>query len=310
MTPGHGDLARLERLRARFLGASPGAGAYWESEDDLAAYDRTFAQRIAWKWHAVLAELRELGWTPPPGPLLDWGCGSGVAGRAVVDAFGADAFTRLSVHDASPLAVAFALRRARERFPGLPAAHDEPGAVGTLVVSHVLNELDPLARHDLLETAARSAAVLWVEPGTHADSRTLGAQREVLRASFRVVSPCPHGGPCGMLAPGRERDWCHHFARPPVDAFTSPVWAELSRALGIDLRSLPYSHLVLDRREPPAHPAGSWRILARPAVHKAHAEVLACSDGGVAPRTLAQRADPALHRALDRGRFNPLRPPD
>ena len=54
------DWAALERLRAGFLAGDGAAGAYWQSAADVAAYDLTFAQRIAWKWEAVLAELRAL----------------------------------------------------------------------------------------------------------------------------------------------------------------------------------------------------------------------------------------------------------
>ena len=87
------DFALLERLRARFLDAPSEGGDYWSSPDLLAAYDATFGERIGWKWDAVLAELRARGWAPPAGTaVLDWGCGSGVAGRRVLGAFGAPHF--------------------------------------------------------------------------------------------------------------------------------------------------------------------------------------------------------------------------
>lgn len=80
------DWEVLDRLRARFLRG--GSGDYWRSWHDLAQYDHTFGQRVAWKWAAVLGELGRLGWQPPVDAVLDWGCGSGVAGRCVRDFLG------------------------------------------------------------------------------------------------------------------------------------------------------------------------------------------------------------------------------
>ena len=80
MPPQDPDLSTLERLRQGFLAGTAGQQDYWRSARDLAAYDATFAQRIGWKWDFVLEDLMALGWKPPAGPVLDWGCGSGIAG--------------------------------------------------------------------------------------------------------------------------------------------------------------------------------------------------------------------------------------
>src|ERR1051326_2732518 len=113
------DWSALERLRAAFLAGAAGAGDYWQRESDLASYDATFAQRIGWKWDYVLAELERRGWSPPRGELLDWGCGSGIAGRAFLDFFGSESVKALRVSDRSPLAMQFAAKRAREKYPTL-----------------------------------------------------------------------------------------------------------------------------------------------------------------------------------------------
>ena len=93
------DWSALEKLRAAFLAGTAGATDYWQSETDLANYDATLAQRIGWKWDYVLAELSRRGWLPPGGELLDWGCGSGIAGRAFLDHFGTKSQTRLHLWD-------------------------------------------------------------------------------------------------------------------------------------------------------------------------------------------------------------------
>ena len=97
----------------------------------------------------------------------------------------------------------------------------------------MLNELAAADRDALLQLAARAEAVLWVEPGTHADSRALGAVREQLREAFTVVAPCVHTDACGVLAPGCERHWCHNFAAPPPGLLAQAHWAEFARRLGI-----------------------------------------------------------------------------
>src|SRR6266542_2182017 len=114
------DWASLDRLRDTFLTAEPTGANYWTSRSDLENYDFTFAQRIAWKWDAVLGELELRGWSPPPGgPLLDWGCGSGIAGRQVAEFFGPQHFASLRVFDRSPLAMEFAVESAQTTIPSL-----------------------------------------------------------------------------------------------------------------------------------------------------------------------------------------------
>lgn len=297
------DWTALARLRDGFLTGAGAAGAYWQSRADLAAYDLTFAQRIAWKWDAVLAELKLRGWTPPPGELLDWGCGSGVAGRCVVRAFGAENFSALRLFDHSALAMEFAAARARSAFPQLTvnAGVPEAGNPGLLVLSHVLNELPDADREALLQLAHRSAAVLWVEPGTHADSRALIAMRERLQEDFEVIAPCTHSEACGLLATGNERHWCHNFAVPPPGIMADSDWVRFGQRMGIDLRSLPYSFLALERRglRGGAQRFAGWqRIVGSPRVYKGFARVLGCEAGGVRDLTLQKRDAPEVFRRL------------
>jgi hypothetical protein len=309
------DWTALDRLREGFLQRQGADGSYWNSRDDLANYDFTYAQRIGWKWDAVLQELRRRGWTPPPGPMLDWGCGSGIAARRVLDTFGAAPCHTLRVFDRSPLAMDYAATRAAERFPGLRvetwdpttalAAEAEDGP-GTLVISHVLNELDEAGGKALRAVIDRAAAVLWVEPGTHADSRALIAVRASLRDTFHVIAPCPHQEACGLLAPENARHWCHHFADPPPGLMADAHWVRFAQRAGIDLRRLPYSFLVLERK--PARditaglPGSDWnRVLGEPRMYKGFAKVLACQAGGVRELELQKRDAPDLFKAMKAG---------
>lgn len=297
------DWAALERLRGAFLSGTGTAGAYWQSPSDLASYDLTFAQRIAWKWDAVLVELQARGWTPPAGPVLDWGCGSGVASRCVLRAFGPDTFSALHLFDRSSLAVEFAAERARAAFPKLPVqAGDVAGERGgLLVLSHVLNELPEAGREALVEVLRRADAVLWLEPGTHADSRSLVAMRERLRDEFTVIAPCTHQETCGLLTAGNERHWCHNFATPPPGVMADSDWVRFAQRLGIDLRSLPYSFLVLERKGLRTAEArfSAWsRVVGAPRVYKGFAKLFSCEASGVRDLTLQKRDAPELFKRL------------
>lgn len=308
MNPARIDWPALERLRAAFLAGTAGHADYWREEQDLASYDATFAQRIGWKWDFVLAGLRRRGWSPPRAPLLDWGCGSGIAGRAFLDFFSVNSVSGLWLWDRSAMAMDFAATRARQKYAALPVESGLPGREGesfggTLLLSHVLTELDAAQLDALLTLVAGAACVLWIEPGTHAASRALGAVRERLRERFEVVAPCPHQGSCGLLTPGQERHWCHHFAEPPPGVFTDGDWARFATLTGIDLRSLPLSYLVLDRRAGavPSLPPGAARVIGQPRTYKAYARIFACDATGVSDRELGRRAFPELFRRIRKG---------
>lgn len=299
------DWAALDRLRDGFLHGAAADGPYWQSASALASYDLTYGERIGWKWDHVLTELQLRGWTPSARSILDWGCGSGVAGRRVIERFGQSSFDELLLWDHEPLAVGFAGDRAEAAFPALRVGAVTPGflagdePVGLLVISHVLNELAPAAQEILLQLIRRASAVIWVESGTHRVSRELGTLREGLRGRFHVVAPCTHQGACPMLAPENARDWCHHFAAPPPEIFANPDWVKFGQRAGIDLRSLPYSFLVLDR-EPPRLAAGWSHIIGRPEHFKPYARFLNCDAGGLEQLTVPKRSPDGLYKALER----------
>ena len=121
------DWNALDRLRARFLEAGAADVPYWQSASDLASYDRTFGERIGWKWDHVLRELTLRQWRPKSRAVFDWGCGSGIAARRVIASFGATNFDSLTVWDHSPLACDFATDAAQRSFPKLKINQATPG---------------------------------------------------------------------------------------------------------------------------------------------------------------------------------------
>jgi hypothetical protein len=75
-------------------------------------------------------------------------------------------------------------------------------------------------------------------------------------------------------------------------------WAKFANMLGIDLRDLPVSFLVLDRRTPPAVSACAGRVIGHARLYKAHALVLGCDASGVSERRLMKRDHAEEFRAL------------
>ncbi len=307
------DWKALDRLRDKFLHGTAAGAPYWESPDDLASYDLTYGERIGWKWDHVLRELRLRGWSPGTNArhVFDWGCGSGVAARRVISFFGAEHFETLTVWDHSPLATDYAEQAAQRAFPALRVAQATPGLlasdspIGLLIISHVLNELAPDSLAALRGLIARADAVLWVEPGTHAISRDLGTIRDDLRSIFRIVAPCTHELGCPMFAEGNDRHWCHFFAPPPSEIFANPDWVKFGHRAGIDLRSLPYAFVALEKNpanrspSPTTNPTLS-RVIGRVEHFKPYARLLNCDANGLAELELLKRADPALFKQLDR----------
>ncbi len=304
------DWSILDRLREGFISGAAANGPYWQSSADLAHYDFTYAERIGWKWDAVLDELAARAWSPAPGLIVDWGCGSGIASRRVLARWPALVTTsQLRLADHSTAAVDFATDRARRTFPGLEVAPFNAAAaepVATLVVSHVLNELNPTQSAELFALMARAQTVIWVEPGTSDVAARLIRAREELRHTFRVILPCPHQGPCGLLDPANERDWCHHYAKAPKGIYADADWVRFGQRAGVDLRSLPYACLVLENqahdRRHAEMPEGAARILARPQFFKPYARLLSCEAPGVSFETIPKRKAAPLLKALEKTR--------
>ena len=297
----------LDRLREQFLSGRPPDGPYWRSDEDLANYDFTYGERIGWKWDAVLAELESRGWRPGADTVFDWGCGSGIAGRRVASWLGRERVRALRLWDHSGLAAEFARTAATREQPGLPVEVVTPGflagnqPIGVLVVSHVLNELPVEELAALRSLAARAAAILWVEPGTHEVAEALVEVREQLRSDFRVVAPCTHQAACGLRRPELAHHWCHHFADPPAGIHADANWVRFGQRAGIDLRSLPYSFLALERGaapRPAATAAPLARVIGAPRMYKGFAKILSCDPQAVTELVLQKRDDPALFRSF------------
>ena len=154
--------------------------------------------------------------------------------------------------------------------------------------------------------AAKATSILWIEPGTYEASLTLIAIRERLRTRMNVVAPCTHQGRCGILDEGNERHWCHHFAKPPPEIFLDANWTRFAKMTGVDLRSLPLSFIVLDKRPVTELPAGATRIIGHPRVYKPYALALGSGADGLKEYRISKRYLPEAFRKARKGILEPL----
>ncbi|NDC25683.1 MAG: methyltransferase domain-containing protein [Proteobacteria bacterium] len=233
----------LESLRNRFLSEefSP-TTSYWSTEEVLEQYHSTFAERIGWKWDAVLRDFEtKLSQSSiVPKALLDWGCGTGIAALKLAEKFYRRGLEEIVLWDRSPASIRFSMKVIQNQFPLLKVRAWDCQEVPkdfVLVCSHILNELSSEAEKELKRIIDLSQWVFWVEPGTPEHSRKLIELRESLRSHFTVVAPCPHQLSCGLLDHSQKNNWCHFFAPPPAQVFQSSFWREFSLKLKIDLRS-------------------------------------------------------------------------
>jgi ribosomal protein RSM22 (predicted rRNA methylase) len=295
------EVKDLQRLRQLFLEAPTRGGLadYWQDDALLELYDNTYARRIGWKWQAVIGELIERRWSPPAQirRWTDWGCGSGVAAETLLSLRPDWSPPEIICSDRSQRARAFSARKLSSHAPSARVSAHSPdqlniGSADLVLVSHVLTEISSADLQNLLNSVRSASALIWVEPGIPLCSQRLIQVRKELSDDFEVVAPCPHSSACPL--DGKERDWCHFFAPPPAGLFQDADWTHLARELGIDLRSLPVSFLVLQRRQQTSQhvgqASGKNRLLARPRYYKGHAKVLLCeADGGLAEKQLQQR---------------------
>lgn len=293
------EVKELEKLRQLFLDApkTEGLDDYWQDTELLQLYDITYARRIGWKWSAVVGELAQRGWAPDHKieRWIDWGCGSGIATEIFAQTYATRNPNPVLLSDRSQRARQFAQNKIKSQFPEL-TVHECPPEELTfkktdlILISHVLTELNDSQLQRLTAQISTAGTIVWVEPGTPFCSRRLVGIRKELAADFSVISPCPHQSVCGLE--NSEKDWCHMFAQPPQDIFHDSDWSRFAKELNIDLRSLPTSFLVLERKDSIEANSASGqrkRLIGRPRFYKGQAKLILCDESGVRETSLQER---------------------
>ena len=298
------DWELLKQLRSVFLSETFSESRdYWTSPHLLQLYHQTFAQRIGWKWDAVLYEVvaRVVAENEKSFNVMDYGCGTGIASQKIIEHFGSRSISSVWLWDKSPNAINFCEKQLKEVAPELSIRKldfpEVPDGNWILCLSHIVNELTDRELQNVLELARKATYVFWVEPGTSGTSRKLIEVREKLRVEMNVIAPCTHQERCGMLTGENASHWCHHFALPPNQVYQSAFWHEFSRRLGIDLRSLPTSYLVLSTNKLNSSASESaCRVIGRPRLYKGNGKFLVCDEKGVEEMRLLERENKALFK--------------
>jgi SAM-dependent methyltransferase len=176
--------------------------------------------------------------------------------------------------------------------------------VGLCLVELVQGLTDERARGEalgcwcarLLGLLRPDGALVVLEPGDRERARALQHARAVVLAQgVTVFAPCPHAGPCPLLA--EPRDWCHE----DLTSVTLPPWlVPVAREAGLRWDGPTYAYLTLRRDgltlagalaragERPA------RLVGRPEVSKGRTAVRLC--GSFEARTDALAVDLHRHR--------------
>lgn len=258
---GTADWKLLDQMRQAYLGDK--AETLWSTTRSLELYDKFFGRRIADKWFSALDLLSQRGhgedfktWAAQqsgPMQIWDWGCGTGRATRSLLETFGMPA-QKLEVvlSDKLPFVEDWAWAAVQGENKKFEASRIKSSSLKidnfVLLVSHVLNELSSSQAGALADVSTQAAWVFWVENGSKSTSRHLSMIRNKLRHTHDILAPCLGQGGCPAVEGKPHSHWCHFFADRTADYFLDSDWAEFSKQLGVDLRSIPYSFFVARKK--------------------------------------------------------------
>jgi ribosomal protein RSM22 (predicted rRNA methylase) len=268
----------LSRGLTRSRPLAHGEVRYLEQDELLAAY-------LLFYWPVSYAQarevLREVG--APVGRVLDLGSGPGPMAAAALDA-GANEVWALDGSSRALQTCAALLAGCplhTRRWDPLHAPEIPSGTFDTILIGHLLNELDVGVRQRLvsrtLSHLSPGGHLLIIEPALRETSRSLLELRDRLIASKEavVVAPCLRQEECPALR--RPSDWCHAERRffPPM------LVEELSRAAALHREALKMTYLVLrSQGEPPVYSPDLFRVVSEPMLQKGQFRRYGCGPVG------------------------------
>jgi len=270
-----------QELSERYRGARPA------NERPLAAGAREALGYAALIMPATYAQLRGAlaataaripNWAP--GTMLDLGSGPGTALWAAIAQW--PTLRALTAYEREQALIALGRDLARaSSAPALRSAHWERadlrqaaigGTYDLVVIGHVLNELDPATRRQVVAEAwaATAGVLLIVEPGTAPAFEVVRAARdELLAAGARTLAPCAHDRPCPL-----ENDWCHFPQR-----LQRPEFQRRARQAPSPWEDSKFSYAAMARFGPDAPIWG--RVIREPTSNKAYAEAKLSAREGI-----------------------------
>ncbi|ODN69776.1 small ribosomal subunit Rsm22 family protein [Methylobrevis pamukkalensis] len=295
------DLATLagaaEALSARYRGEVRDGRMHLSADLYARAY---MAARLPATYAAIRAAVAAASERMPdlaPRTLLDIGAGPGSATWATLDCW--PSIEAVTLAEGSPAIRAWGERMARAAaVPSLRwiagdvrAGLVEAEPADIVTIGYVLDELEPAERDALIRRAFALTGDLLVvvEPGTPAGwQRILAARDLALGAGGVVVAPCPHQGPCPLVAP----DWCHFSRR----LARSRLHLRAKRA-EVPFEDEKFAYLAVARRPGEAL---DGRVLTRPRAGSGHVELKLCRQEGDARVTTFSRRDGDIYKVARR----------
>jgi ribosomal protein RSM22 (predicted rRNA methylase) len=288
------DIASRAALISKTYRDGGGSGAI-RSEADALAYALA---RMPATYAAVVASLNALCEIAPdfaPQSLLDVGAGPATASWAAAATFPSlQSFALLDANDALR-ALALDLAEASTRPGDLKyrngealAALADTEAADLVIASYMIGELGDAQRLKLAERlwSKTRGTLLVVEPGTPAGyARIIALRQQLIAAGAHVAAPCPHDGPCPLIAP----DWCHFTQRLARSRAHKQV-----KGAELPFEDEKFSYAALTRTPVTLRPS---RVLAQPHLGKAEVTAKLCTPDGLKSEKVPRRDKTAYARA-------------
>ena len=280
----HGRSNKEIARRAAILSANYRAGGGSQGiadPDDALAYAIV---RLPATYAAVTAVFDAIIALRPdfmPRTLIDFGAGPGTASWAAAQqwpAIGQFMLVDRNTH-LRDLATQLVAASAMPALRAAAMAQTVTGIADLVIAAYVVGEVDTSELPQLIERLLASTAdtLVLVEPGTPVGFARIAALRQYLIAQgVSVLAPCPHDGPCPIVAP----DWCHFCRRLPRSPRHRQIKGELS------FEDEKFSYVVLTRDKATRARA---RVLSPPHVSKAGVRTRLCTAEGIVTANAARR---------------------
>ncbi len=141
----------------------------------------------------------------------------------------------------------------------------KPARSRTALFSYSLTELTAVPAWVL-----ESDSLIWIEPSTREDGRSLLKKRkDLLAKGFSMWAPCPHQEGCPLLEKS-ETDWCHDRI-----FFDQPEWFQkIEQHLPIKNTNLTFSYLLASKKSAPA--IQQWRTVGDQLEEKGKTRQMIC----------------------------------
>jgi len=247
--------------------------------------------RMPATYAAVAASLNALTEIKPhfaPSSLLDVGAGPGTASWAAAESLSSlQDFTLLDANEALRT-LALDLTRKSARLRGIRyelgqarTYVEHADAADLVIASYVINEIGDAERDALTDVmwAQTKDTLLVVEPGTPAGyARIISLRARLIAAGAHVVAPCPHDGPCPLVAP----DGCHFSQRLQRSRAHKQV-----KGAELPFEDERFAYVALSRAPAATRRA---RVLAQPDLGKVEIAAKLCTAEGVVTAKVPRRA--------------------